>query len=340
MNGQKAARYIGMRILFFLICIFFLFSCKEIETPKSKTNEHRIVVTYRPAAHIVSALKMEKYLVGIHNKATAVPLFQNLREDLHRIPVVGDKVGINLESILKLDPTLVILYPGNTGLQTQKRLEELGIKSEIVQVESIQEIQNSLNKVAKYLGAEKNAQNTIQEMERICRLLQDCTSGMEDSTRNSVYISSSVNFFTTHSHEMLQHEMILKAGLRDASSISYGGWVNVSVEQLMLWNPDIIVISGSAPFTVESILNNPRLAGLKAVQSQKVYRMPESRICVWDFPGPDVVLGMLWLSRLAYPEKFQNISWEKELENYYQKVYNVSYEKITKKLNGKPICKE
>ncbi|NUM36941.1 MAG: ABC transporter substrate-binding protein [Candidatus Brocadiae bacterium] len=321
-----------MKNILFCLLFFLLYSCgKDLEN-SSNGKIPRIVVTYRSASHIVAALDMQKYLVGVHNKTDTIPLFKELRHDIGSLPVVGDKMaGLNLETLLRLDPTFVILYPNNIGFQTQKRLESLKISSEVIHVESLKQIQDSVAKIAKQLGAEEKAKIVIEEMERVCHLLAEHTSGIKESQKLSLYLSSSVSFFNTHSHEMLQHEMITKSGLKDASSLVYGGWSNISAEQLMAWNPDIIVISGSAPFSVESVLNHPRLAGLKAVQKKKVYRMPESRIAVWDFPGPDVVLGMLWLAHLAYPENFKNFLLEKELENYYRKIYNVSYKKIIEK---------
>ena len=33
--------------------------------------------------------------------------------------------------------------------------------------------------------------------------------------------------------------------------------------------------------------------------------MPHRKIGSWDYPAPDVVLGILWMAQLAYPEQFK-----------------------------------
>ena len=283
----------------------------------------RLVASYRPASNLIAALKMTQYIVGVPNKGRSMPLLNRLYPAIASLPEVGSKAGVNIETIIGLHPVLAVLHPGRMSRKLVQQLHQFGIQSYVAQLESISDIQEALRELGQILHIEKKAKASIQAMEQILRLAKE--NAVKQNQR-SVYFASSRSIFTTQSNSMLQHEMIIRANAHDVVSTKKGGWINVSLEQILNWNPDIIIISGYARYSVQSILQDTRFQSLKAVKTKHVYRMPEKKIVVWDFPGPDSVLGILWLARICYPEKYKKMDWKQVKENYYRKVYGISYQ--------------
>ncbi len=338
-----------MRFLLFLLFIsiaLILYSC-DSNAPNSTSQQSlsqdikndisadsstfRVITTYRPATHIVLALGKSDNLVGVQDNGGGVPLFVKINPRIATLPYVGSKMdGLNIETIVGLKPNLVVLYPGAARAAIPEKLKNFGIDSYFLRIESITEMQQSLIELGKKMNASDNAQQTITEMQRILKIIQDHLQKNPPSAKKRIYISGTFSLLTTHSQEMLQHEMILKAGCEDASTVEHGSWAAINIEQLMLWNPNIIVMSGASKQSIEDILNEPKYQNLTAIKNKQLYRMPNQKLADWDYPGPDSVLGILWLAMIAYPESFADINLENEIEQFHKALYNISVKEIIK----------
>ncbi|HAF17264.1 MAG TPA: ferrichrome ABC transporter substrate-binding protein, partial [Peptococcaceae bacterium] len=46
------------------------------------------------------------------------------------------------------------------------------------------------------------------------------------------------------------------------------------------------------------------------------------------FPIPQSAMGILWLSKTLYPEQFEDIDLEKEVNSYYEEFFGVTYTEL------------
>lgn len=108
-----------------------------------------------------------------------------------------------------------------------------------------------------------------------------------------------------------------------------GSRVQISAEQLLAWDPDVIVVNGepksnmSGNAAATKILENPDFATLKAVQTQKVYGTPNAPFSWVDRPlGPNRIIGIRWLSGLIYPDHL-NFDVDEEVREFFDLFYHV-----------------
>src|SRR5262249_45540380 len=82
-----------------------------------------------------------------------------------------------------------------------------------------------------------------------------------------------------------------------------GGLANVSIEQVLLWNPDVI-ITIDQDFAA-SVRNDPAWASVKAIRYGRVHLSPKMPFGWVDFP-PSVnrLIGLRWLTKILYPDRF------------------------------------
>jgi len=272
------------------------------------------------------ALGQGQNLVGVQNMAGQIPLFVELSPRISELPSVGSKMGgINVESILAQAPDWVVLFPSASNQKLQEQLQPFGIKTYFLNIEQVASISATLSELGNLLDAREQAQIAVAEFQRILNLVQTRVNAA--AQRKRVYFAAGQNFLISHSQAMLQHEMILCAGAQDVVAQVHGGWTAISIEQLLLWDPDIAVISGSSSYTIEQVLQNPQFQALRVVQNKQIYEMPHDKIISWDYPGPDIVLGILWLANLAYPDLFTDIDVKKEITTYYLTIYNLDVSK-------------
>ena len=96
---------------------------------------------------------------------------------------------------------------------------------------------------------------------------------------------------------------------------------DITMEEILEINPDIILLSWFDEFTPEDLYNNTidgqDWSNVKAVQDKRVYKTPIG-IYRWDAPGVETPLMMEWLASLIQPEVFSDIDIRKEVADYFK----------------------
>jgi iron complex transport system substrate-binding protein len=101
-----------------------------------------------------------------------------------------------------------------------------------------------------------------------------------------------------------------------------GGLAIVSIEQVLLWNPDVIVTI-DRDFAA-NVRHDPVWAAVKAVRAGRVHLSPKLPFGWVDFP-PSVnrLIGLWWLAKILYPEHFPE-DIRPLTRDFYQRFYHVS----------------
>jgi iron complex transport system substrate-binding protein len=81
------------------------------------------------------------------------------------------------------------------------------------------------------------------------------------------------------------------------------GFSQISVEQILAWNPDIILLNNFEPgLTPAFVYADPRFVGIKAVREKRVYLFPRGGFR-WDPPSQETPLAMEWLYGIFHPQQ-------------------------------------
>jgi iron complex transport system substrate-binding protein len=109
---------------------------------------------------------------------------------------------------------------------------------------------------------------------------------------------------------------------RNVADGTRGGLANVSIEQVLLWNPDIIVTI-DRDFAA-NVLSDPAWAPIAAVRARRVHLSPKLPFGWVDFP-PTVnrLIGLWWLARILYPVLFPE-DLRALTREFYTRFYHVT----------------
>ena len=101
-----------------------------------------------------------------------------------------------------------------------------------------------------------------------------------------------------------------------------GGLANVSIEQVLLWNPDVI-ITIDQDFAA-TVLSDPTWAPVAAVRARRVHLSPKLPFGWVDFP-PTVnrLIGLWWLGKILYPDLFPE-DLRTLTREFYARYYHVT----------------
>jgi iron complex transport system substrate-binding protein len=105
-----------------------------------------------------------------------------------------------------------------------------------------------------------------------------------------------------------------------AAELGRGGLVQVSVEQVLRWNPDVIVTID--PNFHAGVRRDALWREIAAVKSGRVYLAPNAPFGWVDFP-PSInrLIGLRWLCRVLYPEAFPE-DLRPTVREFYARMYH------------------
>jgi len=332
------------RFVLLLSLIVLFTGCSKGATVKkedTKTKSSiRVVTTYKPATDIVLALGGKDKLVGGSDGAQKDSLLMNLDENLaSKLVQVGSKKnGVNIEQIVALKPDVVILYPTKKSDDTMKKLTDQNIKVIMINPETIDSLQSDIIKVGEAIGEVENSKKLVAYYREKIEYVTKKLSNVKNKKR--VYIAGANGILSTCSGDFYQHEMVETAGGIDVAAKLKGGWNDVSIEQLIAWNPDVIASVMYCPEgRPTQIMEKAELQTISAIKNKTVYQIP-SNISSWDMQQPSSILAIMWMSKNLYPKEFNDLDIHLAANEFYSEFYGKSFDDLGGELLGESNVKK
>lgn len=261
------------------------------------------------------------------------------------LPNFGMGDAVNYEAVIAANPTIAI----NSGKINDAMVSDCDALSESLGIPVVA-VDNELNNSAEafrfmgeLLGVEDHAEELAQYAEQVFTDI-NALSDIPEEKKVSVYFGNGDDSLETAprgSQHAQIFDVINAVNVADLE-LGDGSRVQISAEQLLAWDPDVIVVNGepkadkSGSSAAEDILSNPDYASLKAVQDQKVYGTPNAPFSWVDRPaGPNRLIGMRWFSALIYPE-YIKCDINEEIHKFFDLFYHVdlSDEQLENVLKG------
>src|SRR5262249_13370696 len=154
------------------------------------------------------------------------------------------------------------------------------------------------------LGVGARAEALAAQMEGVLAQIDRVTASSPVAARPRVYLARGAAGLETGNRGSINTEIIERVGaVNVVDSGVRGGLANVSLEQVLAWNPDTIVTID--PAVAERIRSDSAWAPIDAVRRSRIFVSPKLPYGWVDAP-PSVNrwIGLQWLARLLFPGKF------------------------------------
>jgi iron complex transport system substrate-binding protein len=223
-------------------------------------------------------------------------------------PEVGRITGrgntANLETVLALKPDL-ILDVGSTSatfVSLADRVQEQTNISYALLDGRFAGIADSYRSLGQLIGRAEDAEKLARYTEDTLKTVTGRIASIAMSERPKVYYARGPRGLSTGLGGSINVETIELIG-RNVAGETSGGLANVSIEQILVWNPDVIVTIDQE--FAASVRSDPSWASVKAVRDNRVHLSPKMPFGWVDFP-PSVnrLIGLWWLAKILYPERF------------------------------------
>ena len=282
------------------------------QTPASITltdSLSRTVTLAGPAQHVVSLAPSNTeilYALGAGAVVAGRDDFSDYPPQVTQVPSIGsESPHVNAEAIVALHPDLV-LAAGITSPDDVAALAKLGLTVYATSnAGNMDDIYKDILAVGKLVGAADKANALVNSMRARIAAVQSkaATVTAHPIVFYELDATDPAKPWTAGPGSFVD-QLITLAGGTNAGNIAKDAYVQLSLEQLVTENPDIIVL-GSATFggqTPALVAARPGWQNIKAVKNHAVYTFDDNLI---SRPGPRVVDGLEKLAALIHPETFK-----------------------------------
>ncbi len=281
----------------------------------------RLASVYGPGTYYVYALGAAERLVagwfiGMKGIAHASAAMFRFEPRLDTILSFGEP---NVEEMVARGVQL-ILADGSRHAAFSEQMTELGVPVIQYQVETPDALMEAVLLTGRALGPGplERAHAFVEDYERVLAGVAAAVEHVTPGDRVRVLFLGTDRLQVT-SGEMYQTRLIEAAGGISVTAGLLGYWNEVNLEQILLWNPEVILIPPYGPVRPDDLLEDPDWGAIDAVRTGRVHRMPRV-IAPMDTPVPESLLGIVWMANLLYPNAV-DLDLAAEVEHFYTVYY-------------------
>ena len=326
------------RIFILMLTSLFIFSLfsedKRIITDTTGKNVElkkeikRIAVVPIPWASIVYAIDGKgDRIVGMHpssKKSYDECILKKMSPALSSVATnyVGSDFQMSMEEVIKLKADVMIVWDYQE--KEIEQLKALGIPAVSLRYGTLEYLQKGILVIGNILNRQKAAEELVQYHKDTIKFFDKKKEKLEKLKKPKVLYMRDEQLKIAGKGS-INNIFIESAGGVNVAKDVPGQWVNVTIEQIMAWDPEIIFMSNFSDFTPSDVLENKIKAQdwskISAVKNKKVYKTPMG-IYRWDAPCSETPLMMKWMAKIQQSEIFKEIDIEKEIKTFYKKFFN------------------
>ena len=296
---------------------------REVEIPQTITK----VASAGPLANIMLYAVKPEVIVGWSSSPSEIAK-KYIDEQYWDLPEYGkfyDAVSdFNREALMASSPDLIIDV-GEWDETYKKDLdvlqEQIGIPVILIEA-NLEQNANAYRTLGELLGEQKRGEELAAYCDEVLKDAKEKAATIPEEEKVRIYYGQDDGLSTMLSgsiHAQI-YELVGAVVVADADSVQVQqGGGTVSMEQLMAWDPDVIMFVKDSIY--DTVADDPTWSGLTAIKNGTYYEIPvEPYNWLGRPPGPNRMIGVRWLGNLLYPELF-DYDIEQEVKDYFSLFY-------------------
>ena len=286
----------------------------------------RVFAAGPPAAILLYVLAPER-MTGWPDPPTAEER-SFISEKYRDLPALGRLTGrggtANLEVVLKSKPDLILDFGSvrETYVSLAENVQEQTNIPYVLIDGHFEATPAALRLLGDVLGVNERGALLAKYVEDTFVQIDAALAATPIDKRPRVYLARGPDGLETGVVGSINTEIIERGGGRNvAEAIGQKGLVRVSMEQLIIADPEIIITWDRNFF--DRIFKDPLWAGIRAVRDGRVYLAPTAPFGWIDRPPSlNRVIGLRWLAGLFYPDRFPE-DLRETTRTFYRLFYHV-----------------
>lgn len=264
----------------------------------------RVVTIPIPAAAVLIGIdEGAEHLAGM-NAASASAIKQGLLGTIYpaakQVPsgVAGENFAPNVEAIVGLNADLVVQW-ADKGSGIIAPLESAGLPVVGLDYGTQADLEDWIAIFGEFLGKQARASELLSRMNEHRRQVQAATARVQGAGPKLLYFLRSKDGLQVAGRGTYNDFCASLVGAVNPAA-SLPGFVDVGPEQVLRWDPDIIVLGNFDASAPSDLYRDPVWKDVAAVRAKRVYKAPLGGYR-WDPPNLESPLMWRWLQLLTHP---------------------------------------
>jgi iron complex transport system substrate-binding protein len=239
------------------------------------------------------------YAIGSGDVVVGVTPYCDYPPEARAKPKVG-YTHPNLESIVALQPDLVLAPSEFLRADMLHKLEQLKIPAFLLEAKTIEDVLSQIQTLGRMLGRSASADAVAAQMRE--RLTEIKTRAVILPHPRVLYVLNSDPLITVGPGSFI-HQLIELAGGTNVASRANTAYPRLNMEEVIKADPELLVFPigelEGVPDSEQQLWQ--RWTTLSAVRHSRFYRIDSNLL---NRPGPRIVQGLEALARIIHPEAF------------------------------------
>jgi iron complex transport system substrate-binding protein len=240
------------------------------------------------------------FAIGLEDEIVGVTQFCNFPPQALDKPKVGYSHP-NLESIVALQPQLLLAPKSFLRADILKKLEQLKIPTFILDPRTVEEILVHIRLLGRMVGHSQEANERATSLRKQLTILSTRLDGL--SRPSLLYVLNSDPLITVGPGSFIHH-LIELAGGRNVAEESKSPYPRLTMEEVLRQDPENVVFPIGRFEGIPKAQQDKwkRWDTLRAVKSGRLYQIQSDLL---NRPGPRIVEGLKELVKVLHPEIMQ-----------------------------------
>ncbi len=305
----------------------------------------RVIVLTSAEAEILYTLGVGDKIVGI---GKYIPRNDYLPAYIKNKTIVGSTfAGVNIEAAMALKPDLVLTQYGyGKTVEIVKKFEEAGIPVVCTQLKEFDDLIACISLFGKIFNREEKAKEIADFVNSVFQRIREIASKIPEENKTRVLMMSSIKEgkITVYARGSAWASLVELAG---AHNVAFEEefptpWPKVSLEKIIDWNPDVILVIGWSRESLEKALKTIKEGEewqvIKAVREGRVYGvLAGSKFGAFLEWSPRLAVGAVQVAQLVQPEYFKELDWKEVANELLSRFYGLNFTKVVMDDQGRNV---
>lgn len=239
-------------------------------------------------------------------------ILEGYEEEIRNLPAIGPVYSVDMETIISMDPDLIIAQLGTQTLHAQ-RLRDMGYNVITTHIRSYEDVLNAYRIFGKVLEAESLADEKINMMDEKINAI---TSRLPDENTSVVILYVTSQSLAVKLDNSIAGDVASTLGLNNIASDLPPDTIGsentpIDIEYIVGKNPDYVLVTSmvsSNELAIEMMnkefMTNPAWQGVSAITEGKVIYLPQQYFLY--NAGPYYHEAVEYMAREIYPEIYND----------------------------------
>ncbi len=293
----------GVILSIFTLWVSLIGGCKPSFQPGAYIDDMNRSVTINQTPQRIAAygpsITEILYALGMQDKVVGVDSLSNYPEAAKSKPQLGDAFTPSIEKLVELKPDLVLTLKQQ---QFNTDLDNLGIKYMVIDPGNIDGIYKDIRLIGKITGTDANAESVIGDMKKKA---DDVQNRVGKAPRLKVIFlvdTTDLNSPWTAGPGSFMDSLITMAGGVNVAANASAPWVQLSMEQIISADPDIVILPDQYAVSPQTLKVHPAWQNTNAVKNNRVFTINGDIV---SRPGPRIAQGIEEVAKIIHPELYK-----------------------------------